>query len=209
MFERHSVRVNPRTPVRVEIGLPGQSASLGVVSNISDGGACVVRQARARVTRNSMVRSFSARAIPRPRYSRSTPVYPLVAAFSARRLSRATPTGRSPSTASDRKDGSSTRLRMYLYPELLRRLPEEQRDVWTPIAEALCSPELELAFKRKFRRALEERFGKPVEKTFAPPRVGDIRDSWADVTRAREVLGWAPSVHLEDGLRRTIETLVG
>ena len=51
--------------------------------------------------------------------------------------------------------------------------------------------------------------GKPVEKTFAPPRVGDIRDSWADVTRAREVLGWAPSVHLEDGLRRTIETLVG
>ena len=50
--------------------------------------------------------------------------------------------------------------------------------------------------------------GKPVEKTFAPPRVGDIRDSWADVTRAREVLGWEPSVHLEDGLRRTIETLV-
>jgi hypothetical protein len=63
-----------------------------------------------------------------------------------------------------RKDGSSTRLRMYLYPELLRRLPEEQRRVWMPVAEALCSPQMELAFKRKFRRALEERFGKPVEK---------------------------------------------
>ena len=50
-----------------------------------------------------------------------------------------------------RKDGSSTRLRMYLYPELLRRLPEEQRVVWMPVAEALCSPELEQAFKRKFR----------------------------------------------------------
>ena len=38
-----------------------------------------------------------------------------------------------------RKDGSSTRLRMYLYPELLRRLPPERR-VWMPVAEALCSP---------------------------------------------------------------------
>jgi UDP-glucose 4-epimerase len=50
--------------------------------------------------------------------------------------------------------------------------------------------------------------GKPVEKTFAPPRVGDIRDSWADVSAAREVLGWEPTVDLEDGLRRTVATLV-
>ena len=63
-----------------------------------------------------------------------------------------------------RRDGSSTRLRMYLYPELVRRLPEQQQRAWMPVAQALCSPELELAFKRKFRRALEERFHKPVEK---------------------------------------------
>ncbi len=50
--------------------------------------------------------------------------------------------------------------------------------------------------------------GKPVEKMFAPPRVGDIRDSWADVSAAREVLGWEPSVGLEEGLRLTIEALV-
>jgi len=49
---------------------------------------------------------------------------------------------------------------------------------------------------------------KPVEKTFEPPRIGDIRDSWADVTAARDVLGWEPSVGLEDGLRRTIDALV-
>jgi hypothetical protein len=42
MFERSSVRVNPRTPVRVEIGRPGQATALGVVANISDQGACVV-----------------------------------------------------------------------------------------------------------------------------------------------------------------------
>src|SRR4051794_31633937 len=46
-----------------------------------------------------------------------------------------------------RPDGSSTRLRLYLYPELVRRLPKEQRRVWLPIAKALCSRELEAAFK--------------------------------------------------------------
>jgi UDP-glucose 4-epimerase len=51
--------------------------------------------------------------------------------------------------------------------------------------------------------------GKPVEKSFAPSRPGDIRDSWADVTAARETLDWEPTVGLEEGLRLTIEALVG
>ena len=50
--------------------------------------------------------------------------------------------------------------------------------------------------------------GKPVQKTFEPPRVGDIRDSWADISAAREVLGWEPTVGLEEGLRRTVEALL-
>lgn len=75
-----------------------------------------------------------------------------------------------------RKDGSSTRLRMYLYPELLRRMPEKQRCAWMPVARALCSRELELAFKRKFRRALEERFGKPAEKIGVYPIPILLRD---------------------------------
>lgn len=75
-----------------------------------------------------------------------------------------------------RKDGSSTRLRMYLYPELLRRLPADQRLVWMPIARALCSRELELAFKRKFRTALEERFGKPAERIGVYPIPILLRD---------------------------------
>jgi hypothetical protein len=63
-----------------------------------------------------------------------------------------------------RKDGSSTRLRLYLYPELVERLPDEQREAWLPVAEALCSAELEQAFKRKFRATLEQRFRKPAEQ---------------------------------------------
>src|SRR5262249_7380251 len=50
---------------------------------------------------------------------------------------------------------------------------------------------------------------RPVERTFRPPPSGDIRASWADGGRAREILGYEPTVGLEDGLRRTVEFLVG
>ena len=49
--------------------------------------------------------------------------------------------------------------------------------------------------------------GKPVERRHGPPRPGDIRDSWADVSEAERVLGYRPSIDLEEGLRRTIESL--
>jgi len=45
--------------------------------------------------------------------------------------------------------------------------------------------------------------GKPVERRYLPPRPGDLRDSWADVSEARRVLGYEPKVGLEEGLRRT------
>lgn len=43
------------------------------------------------------------------------------------------------------------------------------------------------------------------ELRFLPPRPGDLRESWADVARAREDLGYAPRTSLEEGLRATIE----
>jgi UDP-glucose 4-epimerase len=43
----------------------------------------------------------------------------------------------------------------------------------------------------------------------APPRPGDIRDSWADITAANNILGWQPTVPLDDGLRRTADALLG
>jgi len=49
---------------------------------------------------------------------------------------------------------------------------------------------------------------RPVQREQRPPRAGDIRDSWADITQARARLGFDPRVGLEEGLRRTVEALV-
>ncbi len=51
--------------------------------------------------------------------------------------------------------------------------------------------------------------GKPVAKRSEPPRRGDIRNSWADVSEAGRVLGYEPTVPLEDGLERTADALLG
>jgi nucleoside-diphosphate-sugar epimerase len=50
--------------------------------------------------------------------------------------------------------------------------------------------------------------GKPVLKEHLPSRPGDIRDSWADLGKAERILGYSPRVGLEEGLRRTIESLL-
>lgn len=50
--------------------------------------------------------------------------------------------------------------------------------------------------------------GKPVEKRFEPPRPGDIRDSWGDISAARELLGYEPRVDLAAGLELTAEAIV-
>jgi len=47
--------------------------------------------------------------------------------------------------------------------------------------------------------------GKNLEAKYEPGRDGDIRDSQADISQAREFLGYQPSVVFEEGLRRTFE----
>jgi hypothetical protein len=63
-----------------------------------------------------------------------------------------------------RADGTSTRQRLYLYPESLWRLPSAQRRIWRQVGAALCAPALQSAFKRKFRMALEDRFQQAAER---------------------------------------------
>jgi UDP-glucose 4-epimerase len=50
---------------------------------------------------------------------------------------------------------------------------------------------------------------KPVEKSFGPAQAGDVRESWADIDAARGSIGYEPRVGFEEGLERTIESMVG
>ena len=54
-------------------------------------------------------------------------------------------------------------------------------------------------------RELGKITGKTLEAKYDPPRDGDIRDSQADISQAKEFLGYDPQVSFEEGLARTFE----
>ena len=54
-------------------------------------------------------------------------------------------------------------------------------------------------------RELGKITGKTLETKYEPPCDGDIRDSQADISQAREILGYDPQVSFEEGLARTFE----
>ena len=54
-------------------------------------------------------------------------------------------------------------------------------------------------------RALRDLVGARVEPVYAESRAGDVRDSQADIQKARRLLGYEPIVSLEEGLGKTVE----
>ncbi len=52
---------------------------------------------------------------------------------------------------------------------------------------------------------LSEMLNMEVKPNFQPARVGDVRESLADISQARKILNYEPAVTLEEGLRRTID----
>jgi UDP-glucose 4-epimerase len=58
-------------------------------------------------------------------------------------------------------------------------------------------------------RLANKLLGTNVKPTYAPPRVGDVRDSFADISRAKSLIGYEPEIFFEEGLRRWIEWYKG
>ena len=54
-------------------------------------------------------------------------------------------------------------------------------------------------------RTMNRVVGTHMEALYREPRAGDVRDSQADITKARALLGYTPSVLLEEGLKKTLE----
>ncbi len=52
---------------------------------------------------------------------------------------------------------------------------------------------------------LEDRLGKKATVNHKPAHVADVRDTWADIGKAKELLDWEPVTSLEDGLDATVQ----
>ena len=53
--------------------------------------------------------------------------------------------------------------------------------------------------------AINDVLGTQIKPKYEDPRPGEIQRIYLDATRAREALGWSPTMPFIDGLRRTIE----
>lgn len=58
-------------------------------------------------------------------------------------------------------------------------------------------------------RSVAEAVGNWIEPTHAPRRPGDVRRTHADITRARDLLGWTPTTSWEEAIARTVRWFRG
>ena len=54
-------------------------------------------------------------------------------------------------------------------------------------------------------KTLQQLLGSNLDPVYAEARAGDVRDSLADITVARQLLGYEPGISFEEGLRRTVD----
>jgi nucleoside-diphosphate-sugar epimerase len=53
-------------------------------------------------------------------------------------------------------------------------------------------------------QAIADALGQPIDPIFGPPRAGDILHSEADISRARDALGYGMVVPFGEGIARTV-----
>ena len=56
-----------------------------------------------------------------------------------------------------------------------------------------------------FIETLEKHLGKVANKHYMPIQSGDVPSTWADTTALQEITGYAPSVDLEEGIRKFVD----
>jgi nucleoside-diphosphate-sugar epimerase len=54
-------------------------------------------------------------------------------------------------------------------------------------------------------KQMEEMVDRKADIEYIEEQKGDVRDTWADVSKAREILHWVPKVNINSGLKRFIE----
>jgi len=54
-------------------------------------------------------------------------------------------------------------------------------------------------------RLIEKYTGKEAKIVFKDFHKADLKATWADITKAKKLLGWEPKINLEEGIKRTVE----
>ncbi|MEK9147090.1 MAG: GDP-mannose 4,6-dehydratase [Patescibacteria group bacterium] len=58
-----------------------------------------------------------------------------------------------------------------------------------------------------FIETLERVIGKKAKIKKLPPQLGDVKKTWADIEKAKKILGWQPRVNMAEGLKRYVQWL--
>ncbi len=99
-------------------------------------------------------------------------------------------------------DGGQTRDFTFIENVVSANLLAATRDVSGQVVNVACGERISLL---DLVRILNELAGTNIPATHADGRPGDIRHSLADISAAKSLLGYEPTVSVRDGLARTLE----
>lgn len=54
-------------------------------------------------------------------------------------------------------------------------------------------------------KELNQIMGKKIKPEFTPPRRGDVKQTWADMTKSKKLMDYQPEIKFKEGLKRTLE----
>jgi nucleoside-diphosphate-sugar epimerase len=99
-------------------------------------------------------------------------------------------------------DGEQSRDFTYIDNVVKANVLAAEGDVTGEVFNAACGGRVTV---NELVEMLNELLDTDIDPIYDDPRPGDIRHSHADISKARELLGYEPEVEFEDGLERTVE----
>jgi len=99
-------------------------------------------------------------------------------------------------------DGEQSRDFTFVYNAVRANILAAEDDVTGEVFNVGCGGRVTV---NELVETLNDLLGTDIEPRYDDPRPGDVRHSHADVSKARELLGYEPEVEFAEGLERTVE----
>ena len=99
-------------------------------------------------------------------------------------------------------DGEQSRDFIFVEDVVEANLKAAQSDVQGQVVNVACGQQFTL---NQLVEVLGEIVGRQLEPQYQPARPAEVRHSVADVSRARELIGFESTTSLAEGLRRTVQ----